>query len=216
MNKKTKTRMRTIIIEGGDGVGKGSQLSLLLEYLKAHDIKSKFSREPGGTVIGEKIRDLILDVNHTEMDPLTEAYLYASSRAQHVMELFLSVINTDTLLVVDRFYLSSIVYQGHARGQDVELIKHINKPILEKIGHENMVHLVLTLSPEEGLKRKRNQMELDRLEMAGSDFHRKVAEGYRYELDKNEFGNYYEINANGSIEEVHLRIISLLKNLEII
>lgn len=215
--KLAKIKVRPIlIIEGGDGTGKGTQLDLLHKYLKEQGIDSRFTREPGGTVIGEKIRELILDKDHMEMDDLTEAYLYASSRAQHVMELFKDVMNTETMLIVDRFYLSSIVYQGYARGQSVKLIKQLNKPILDNIGHENMVHFVLTLSAEEGIRRKRNQKELDRLELAGSTFHDKVREGYGKELKKNEFGNYYEIDANGSIDEVHQRIVNTLKKLKIV
>ena len=104
-----------ISIEGSDGSGKSTQLSYIKEYFKYHNLDAVFTREPGGTAIGEKIRNIILDNENSEMFPLTEAMLYAAARAQHVRELIVPTLERGRHVVCDRFVDSSIAYQGYGR-----------------------------------------------------------------------------------------------------
>lgn len=207
---------KVITVEGPDGSGKGTQLILLKEYFQQIGEEAIFTREPGGTVIGEKIRDIILDVNHSEMEDLTEAYLYATSRVQHVKQLFIPNIKKGFQVVSDRFFLSSVCYQGYGRGFDIDLIKQINKPILDILGHDNLVNIILMVPAEIGIARKKGQQALDRLELAGREFHQRVFNGYKAEIQKNEFGNYYEVDATQSVEKVHQDILAILRKTNII
>ena len=105
-----------ITFEGGDGSGKSTQFRLFAEYLRNRGFEVVTTREPGGTRISEKIRDLLLDPECTEMDNMTEALLFAASRAQHVEELIRPSVNAGKMVLCDRFVDSSIVYQGIGRG----------------------------------------------------------------------------------------------------
>lgn len=198
-----------IVIEGPDGGGKGTIISMLNDYLTEKGINFISTREPGGTVISEKLREIILDVKNEEMEDITEAYLYATSRVQHVWEKLLPAYNEGKLVICDRFALSSICYQGHGRGFDVDMIKDLNKYSLKEM-QDKMINIVLMVDAEEGIRRKKGQRELDRLELAGRDFHNRVNAGYALELEKNEYGNYYRVDANKSPEEVFKSVLGLL------
>ena len=138
-----------IVMEGPDGSGKTTQINLLEQYLKEAGYECLITREPGGTVIGEEVRELILNPEYKEMSPVTEMLLYAASRAQLVHEVIGPALEAGRIVISDRFVDSSIVYQGIAR------------------------------SEAEGIRRKKNQKKLDRMEQESIDFHHLVSEGYR-------------------------------------
>ena len=112
---------RFITIEGTDGGGKSTQIEKLVEYLKSMGREVVVTREPGGTNISEKLREILLDAKNSEMTDITEALLYAASRAQHVEEKILPAVKEGKIVICDRFLDSSIVYQGYARGLDIEM-----------------------------------------------------------------------------------------------
>ena len=115
-----------ITFEGCEGSGKSTQLSLFENYLKENNIDYIYTREPGGTKISEKIRNLILDVDNSEMTDECEALLYASSRIQHVKEKILPALKEGKLVICDRYIDSSLAYQGYARNLGIDFIKQIN------------------------------------------------------------------------------------------
>lgn len=201
------------MIDGPDGTGKSSLISDLKRYLAEKNLLEHyvFTREPGGTKIGEEIRAILLDVNNTEMTDYTEAYLYAASRLQHVEELILPNLLEGRHVVSDRFHLASICYQGYGREKNVDLIKRLNQPAVDMVGE--ICYLVLMADPELGLRRKTGERNLDRLEMASLDFHKRVYQGYRIMM--NEF-SCHEIDASGTREETLESVLGLLRELGLV
>ncbi|MBR5360375.1 MAG: dTMP kinase [Lachnospiraceae bacterium] len=166
-----------ITMEGPDGSGKSTQISLLKEYLETEGYNVLITREPGGTVISEAIREIILNKDYTEMSSVTEMMLYASARAQLIAEVVGPALDNGTAVISDRFVDSSLVYQGMARGLGVETVYEINKVAIGKYMPD--VTFMLDLPAEVGIGRKKDQKELDRMELESLEFHKKVAEGYR-------------------------------------
>ncbi|MEA4971613.1 Thymidylate kinase [bioreactor metagenome] len=199
-----------ISVEGTDGSGKSTQINLLMEYLKNKGCDVLFTREPGGTQISEKIREIILDINNKEMTGMTEALLYAAARAQHVEEKIIPAVNAGKIVICDRFVDSSIAYQGAARGLGSDVIMQINKFALN--GMMPDITLFFNLSPEKGMLRKKNQRELDRMESEKLDFHKKVYEGYKYLCNKYP-QRIRVIDADDTVENVHEHVINTIDEL---
>ena len=194
-----------ITMEGTDGAGKTTQIKLLEEYLIHKGYKVVCTREPGGTPISEKIREIIIDKNNTEMTDMTEALLYAAARAQHVDEVILPTLKEGGIVISDRFVDSSVVYQGFARSIGERLIKNINKYAVGDL--EPDITFFLKLKPEDGLARKRNQAELDRLEAEKFSFHQRVYDGY-VRLSKRCKSRIQVADALKPVEEIHNVIVS--------
>lgn len=166
-----------IVMEGPDGSGKTTQINLLKEYLEEAGYECLITREPGGTVIGEEIRQLILNPEHKEMSPVTEMLLYAASRAQLVHEVIGPALEEGKIVISDRFVDSSIVYQGIARKLGISTVSSVNAPGIGIYRPDGI--FFIDLSEAEGLRRKKEQKNLDRMEQEGIDFHHMVSEGYR-------------------------------------
>lgn len=166
-----------IVMEGPDGSGKTTQINLLKEYLEEAGYECLITREPGGTVIGEEIRQLILNPEHKEMSPVTEMLLYAASRAQLVHEIIGPALEEGKIVISDRFVDSSIVYQGIARKLGISTVSAVNAPGIGIYRPDGI--FFIDLSEAEGLRRKKEQKNLDRMEQEGIDFHHMVSEGYR-------------------------------------
>lgn len=166
-----------IVMEGPDGSGKTTQINLLKEYLEEAGYECLITREPGGTVIGEEIRQLILNLEHKEMSPVTEMLLYAASRAQLVHEVIGPALEEGKIVISDRFVDSSIVYQGIARKLGISTVSAVNAPGIGIYRPDGI--FFIDLSEAEGLRRKKEQKNLDRMEQEGIDFHHMVSEGYR-------------------------------------
>ena len=166
-----------IVMEGPDGSGKTTQINLLKEYLEEAGYECLITREPGGTVIGEEIRQLILNPEHKEMSPVTEMLLYAASRAQLVHEVIGPAFEEGKIVISDRFVDSSIVYQGIARKLGISTVSAVNAPGIGIYRPDGI--FFIDLSEAEGLRRKKEQKNLDRMEQEGIDFHHMVSEGYR-------------------------------------
>lgn len=166
-----------ITMEGPDGAGKTTQIERLKTYLTEAGYDVLLTREPGGTVISEAVRGILLDPAHKEMKPSTELLLYAAARAQLVGEVIGPAVEAGKAVISDRFVDSSVVYQGIARGLGVETVYEVNRPAIGAYMPD--VTFLLDLPAEVGIARKKNQAELDRMEQESIEFHRKVAEGYR-------------------------------------
>ena len=166
-----------IVMEGPDGSGKTTQINLLKEYLEEAGYECLITREPGGTVIGEEVRQLILNPEHKEMSPVTEMLLYAASRAQLVHEVIGPALEEGKIVISDRFVDSSIVYQGIARKLGISTVSAVNAPGIGIYRPDGI--FFIDLSEAEGIRRKKNQKKLDRMEQESIDFHHLVSEGYR-------------------------------------
>lgn len=199
-----------ISMEGPDGAGKTTQIELLKAYLENKGYEILITREPGGTKISEAIRSIILDRSNSEMDYMTEALLYASARAQLVAEIIKPAIAAGKAVISDRFVDSSAVYQGMARGLGVENVYKINEFAIQDMMPKLTIHLDLPASV--GIMRKKNQAELDRMELEKAEFHERVAEGYR-QLAKMSPERIYTIDATLPVEEIHKLILSKLEEI---
>jgi len=186
-------------MEGLDGSGKGTQIRLLTDALDRFGFELVLSREPGGCPISEKLRDIILDKNNAEMDDITEALLYAASRAQHVREVIRPAIKAGKVMFSDRFVDSSVAYQGGGRQLGVQKILDINAPAVD--GTMPMATIYLDVDHETSLKRRAAATELDRLELAGDSFHARVEAGYR-ELIRRTPERFIVVDATRTPEEI--------------
>ncbi|TCT11686.1 dTMP kinase [Natranaerovirga pectinivora] len=198
-----------ITIEGADGSGKTTQIELLKKYFNHNNYDFIYTREPGGTIISEAIRNIILDKNYTEMNFKTEVLLYAASRAQHVEELIRPALKSGKIVLCDRYIDSSIVYQGIARGIGIDEVTKINEWATSGLNPD--ITFLLDLEPNIGLSRKQKQKELDRLELEKDAFHIDVVKGYRHIQEKDP-DRIILIDASKTIEEVHQLIINKINN----
>lgn len=168
-----------ITVEGPDGAGKSTQIEFIKKYFAEKQLDVLYTREPGGTVISEKIRNIILDKKHTEMDPMTEAMLYAASRAQLVAQVIKPALRAGKIVICDRFVDSSIAYQGFGRGLG-DSIEKINSFAVD--GCIPDLTLLLMVDYKRGIDRVKNlgKENMDRMEKEKIDFHKRVYMGYKY------------------------------------
>ena len=190
-----------VSLEGPEGAGKTSVLEALIPILEDRGVEVLTTREPGGVLIGEKIREVILDPSHTEMDPKTELLLYIASRRQHLVEKVLPALEAGKMVIMDRFIDSSVAYQGFGRGLDIDAIDWLNE--LATDGLKPDLTLYFDIEVEEGLARiaANSDREVNRLDMEGLDLHRKVRQGYLSLLERE--GNRIEkIDASLPLDQV--------------
>ena len=190
-----------VSLEGPEGAGKTSVLEALIPILEDRGIEVLSTREPGGVLIGEKIREVILDPSHTEMDPKTELLLYIASRRQHLVEKVLPALAAGKLVIMDRFIDSSVAYQGFGRGLDKEAIDWLNEFATD--GLKPDLTLYFDIEVEEGLARiaANSDREINRFDMEGLDLHRKVRQGYLSLLEK-EADRIVKIDASLPLDQV--------------
>jgi dTMP kinase len=166
-----------ISFEGNDGSGKSTAVRGVYDELVKRGYDVVVTREPGGSKIAEDIRNVILDVNNTNMDSITEAMLYAASRRQHLVEKVIPYTEKGYIVLCDRFIDSSLAYQGHARGLGIEKVYQMN--LMATNGLLPDVTIYIDVKPEVGLSRiKSNNREQNRLDLEKITFHEKVYEGY--------------------------------------
>ncbi len=198
-----------ISMEGPDGSGKSTQIELLKKYLeeKGYD-EIIITREPGGTVISEAVRGIILNKDYSEMGYMTEALLYAAARAQLVSQVIKPALSAGKAVISDRFVDSSAVYQGMARGLGVEEVYNINSYAIQGIMPDLTIHM--DLPAKVGISRKKEQAELDRMELETLEFHEKVAEGYR-RLAALSPERIKSIDATLDIDTIHRKIVEYVE-----
>lgn len=191
-----------ISLEGPDGSGKSTQIGYIKSYFEQKGMECVFTREPGGTPIGEKLREIILDKNNDEMSDMTETLLYAASRAQHVEELIKPALRAGKVVICDRFIDSSIAYQGYGRniGEPVRIINEFAVG-----GCMPDVTILMELSPQIGKSRIKEENQ-DRLEREKLEFHNRVYEGYK-EIAEYYTDRFIKIDAGKDKEVIRDEII---------
>lgn len=200
-----------ISFEGIEGAGKSTQITRLKEYLEKNNYRVLVLREPGGTPFGEKLRSAILN-NSTDITPLAEAHLFASSRAQLLTEVTLKELSTpNTVIIYDRYLDSSLAYQGHARGLGVAEILNIHTIFPLNLVPHITFYLRIDAETSEQRQKMRNAPK-DYFESKGMDFYRKLVVGYDLALEL--FPNrIVKINANKSLEEIETEIRTTVNRL---
>ena len=203
-----------ITFEGIEGSGKTTQLKYIQAYFKSRGQECIVTREPGGTEIGKKIRSILLDPASKNIYPVSELFLYMADRAQHVKELVIPAISAGKTVLCDRFFDATVVYQGYARGLDIQQIVRMHELVLE--GLKPDVTILLDLPPDIGLSRawalidngKRDSVE-SRFEKENLSFHKKVRAGY-LELARLEPQRFRVIDATREEDKVRRDIIDAL------
>lgn len=193
-------RARWIAFEGGEGSGKSTQARLLAERLGA-----VLTREPGGTAVGQRVRDLLLDPTVTNLDPRAEALLMAADRAQHVVERVRPALVTGRDVVSDRSAYSSLAYQGHGRGLGVADVRGLCDWATEGLWPD----VAVLLDVPAGERAGRMKDPPDRMEAAGTDFHAVVAEGFR-SLAAAEPDRWVVVDGTGEVDAVTARVDAAL------
>ena len=201
-----------ITFEGLDFCGKSTQVQLLENYLIDRGNKVKIIREPGGTPISEKIRDILLDKKNSEMSIETELILFSASRSQLVNQVILPALEENYYVISDRFHDSSIAYQAFGRKINLEFVKELQQFVIGKAVPD--ITFFLDISIDEVIKRKSKvkQMELDRIELSKIDFYKRVRTGY-LDIAKKE-KRFKTINGELPIEQIHKIIINEIKKLK--
>jgi len=189
-----------ITLEGPEGSGKTSHIKPLTEWLTAQGHKVFATREPGGTNIGEQIRNVIHDLKNTEMHPRTETLLYQAARAQIVEQVIRPKLVEGTIVISDRYYDSTIAYQGYGHRQNLDEVRALVKYATGGLTPD--LTILLDIEIEAGLKRKaQNASEWNRLDAYDIDFHRRVRAGY-LEMVKQEPKRWIMVDASQSWEMV--------------
>jgi len=203
-----------ITLEGIEGSGKTSQVRYIAEFLEENGHDCLVTREPGGTGIGEKIRAIVLDPENRDLAPETELLLYMADRAQHVHTLILPALRAGKTVICDRYMDATLVYQGYARGLDMDLIDRLHQMTIS--GLKPDMTFLLDLPPEAGLARAWRQIEAGqrtgaetRFEKETLAFHEKIRSGY-LELARLERDRFRIIDAGLSEDRVRREIIKRL------
>lgn len=201
-----------ITFEGGEGSGKTTIAAMIKEHLTKEGYQVTLTREPGGVEIAEKIRDIIHNVDYTNMDCKTEALLYAASRRQHLVEKVIPALESGHIVICDRYLDSSMVYQGIARGIGVDEVYQMNLFATENILPKRTIFF--DILPEDGLKRvyANKDREVNRLDLENIDFHRKVYNGYLFLCDKFP-DRIVKIDASLTIDQVFSQVLSKIKEI---
>lgn len=189
-----------ITFEGIDGCGKSTQCELLKNYLEDNGKEFIFVREPGGTVIGERIREILLDKKNTQMNARTELLLFEAARAQITEEVIKPALSEGKIVLCDRFFDSSSAYQGMARGMGMDFVADLNMAATG--GLKPDITFFFDISAEEALARRGKRGEAsDRIELAGIKFQEDVRRGY-VELAEGSEGRIVTIDATLGIDEI--------------
>lgn len=197
-----------IVFEGPDGSGKTTVLEKVYKKLLQDGYDIYKFREPGGTEISEKIREIILDNENVKMSSRCEALLYAASRAQLVEEKLRPLLEKGSIILCDRFVMSSILYQGIGRGLGVDEVKNINDFAIGEIRAD--LTLFLNIDYKTAIDRKRRNFVSDRLENEDDSFHKKTYDGY-IDLSKKFKDEIIQIDANKDVETVVNNCLGVIK-----
>ena len=197
-----------ITFEGIDGSGKSTQIKLLREKLQQDNRKVHVFREPGGTDLSEKVRTLLLN-SELDIDPVTELLLFSSARAQLVVEKVKPILARDEIVILDRYYDSTIAYQGYGRQSlPIHDIHELNAIASHALTPDVTFYLKIPL--EEAQKRTASKQK-DRMEKAGNKFYTKVIEGFETLAQQEE--RFVAIDATGSSQHTHQLIMAYIKEL---
>jgi len=199
-----------ITFEGADGSGKSTQARFLAEGLRERGLDVVLTREPGGCPVAEKIRDIVLDKNNTDILDITEAYLYASARAQHVHQIIIPALEQGKIVICDRFIHSSVAYQGYGRALGKERVLEINKHAIGDCLPD--VTFFIKINPDRAFERMNVQKERDRLETQDQAFYDRLFKGYLAILE-DEKDKIIPVEAKGTKFETQAVIMTLAETI---
>jgi dTMP kinase len=198
-----------ITFEGIEGSGKSTQIALLANYLTARGIRHVLTREPGGTLIGDQVRKILLDPANRSLDPAAELLLYAASRAQHLREIILPALTNGMTVLCDRFSDATLAYQGYGRGLDIEMIRSLDRIVTT--GMRPDLTILFDIEASRGIARARgrnNSLGLEaeaRFENEALVFHERVRQGYLTLVAK-EPDRIRIVDASGTSEAVQEQV----------
>ena len=200
---------KLITLEGLDGVGKSTQLKLAAEHLRRQGLRVRTTHEPGGTAVGQQIRDLVVSSASGALTPLAELALMFAARAQHIEQVILPALEAGEVVLSDRFTDSSVAYQGYGRGVPLDSVRSLEEVFCQGVRPD--LTLILDLEPEAGVHRAgtrnlANAETASRFEREGLEFFRRVREGYR-EIARQEPARVRMVDAGDSVAEVRERVL---------
>jgi dTMP kinase len=204
----TNKRGFFLTLEGAEGVGKSTNIEFITQYLEQRGIDYVLTREPGGTQLGERIRELLLAVHEESMSELTELLLVFAARAQHLDKIIEPALAAGKWVVCDRFTDATFAYQGAGRGLSMETIGELESMVQGELRPD--LTLILDLDPEIGMQRASNRGELDRFEREQMSFFRHVRQGY-LDIAQAEPERCTVIDAAKSLEDVKLDLLAALE-----
>jgi dTMP kinase len=202
---------KLITFEGLDGCGKSTQLEKVTDWLNAQGYSVLKTRQPGGTIIGQQIRSILLNPEHEELQPESELLLYLADRIQHLQELILPAKTAGKIVLCDRFHDSTVAYQGYGRGLNLNSIESIVAHCIKPYAPD--LTILLNISPEtvdSRLERRQEHVEKDRLDLESLSFFKRVAQGFQ-ELAATEPDRFICINGEQDIDDIHLQIVNILQ-----
>ncbi|HSP87979.1 MAG TPA: dTMP kinase [Ignavibacteriaceae bacterium] len=202
-----------ITFEGIDFCGKSTQVELLKNYLVENKKTVEIIREPGGTEISEKIREVLLDKKHYHMFMETEIFLFSSSRAQLVREKIRPYLEKGVYVISDRFHDSTTAYQGFGRGIDINTVRHINNLAIGKTIPDVTFIIDIPVKVAEERKKLKTNMDLDRIEISDSVFYEKVRQGYLTIAESEK--RFRIIDGNADIKTIHQKVVNEITMLDI-
>lgn len=204
-----------ITLEGIEGSGKTTQLKHIEAFFSRKGLETVITREPGGTVVGEKIRAVLLNPDIEPMAPLTELFLYEADRIEHLEKIIRPALADGKIVVCDRFYDATVVYQGYGRGLDREMIARLHRTILGDL--EPDLTILFDLAPEIGLDRAWNQVKGGdrsgkemRFEKEKLAFHRRIRDGY-LAIARQQPGRFAIVDAGKEENSVRKTVTGLLE-----
>jgi len=199
-----------ITLEGIDGCGKSTQREMLAEKLKSRGFEIVVTREPGGTVIGEGIRQLLVSDASVHIAPTTELLLYVAARAQHVAELIKPSVDAGRIVISDRYTDSTVAFQGYGRGLDLDVIESLNR--FATGGLKPDLTIVFDLDPSVARSRSVSRPVgglLGAFDEQHADFHERMRAGY-LKMAKNDPSRIRVVDASGSADETHAQVMSVV------
>ncbi len=202
---QNKLSGKIIALDGPDGCGKTTQVRRLVYWLAKQNVDVVSFREPGATAIGEKIRDIILDTNHSTMTTAAEVMLYMAARVQLWNEKIAPALKENKCVVLDRWLSSTCAYQGNAGGFGIDKVIKIATDCLEKVWPD----LTIILDVDADAAGKRLKKNLDRMEQKGPDYHKKVREGFLILAKQQK--NFVVVNAADDIDAIHKKITAIIE-----
>ncbi len=203
------TQSMFITFEGPEGSGKSTQIKLLRQYLADRGVPVVTTREPGGTPAGDRIRSVLLDKDCGNLEPETELFLMLAQRSEHLRKVILPALQAGKTVLCDRYFDSSMAYQGYARGLMPERVRNIHETFLP--GFLPDLTVLLRMPPEKGLDRARHggNKQLDRIESETLAFHQRVLDGYDT-VAAEEPERFVVVEADGTPEAVFAKVIGEL------
>ncbi len=197
-----------VTFEGIDGSGKSTQIERCAEALRQQGLKVVVTRNPGGTVFGQELRQILLHSSHA-VSPLSELLLFMADRAQHMEEVVLPALEAGKVVLCDRHGDSTVAYQGYGRGLSVEMIEELNR--LATQGHLPHLTILLDASPERLAARVTQRGAVDRMEGEAKAFHDRVRDGY-LQLAKRHPERIQVLNADTPVDALHQQVMALVQS----